>query len=81
MADNKQSGDAASERVQKLVDQEQDQGFRGTKVDPTPNEAYTVQGVTSNPHEAEEASRPPNVQAALDAENTGLKGGVETREK
>ena|GEM_PF-4573488 len=68
MAEKKQTDDAASKRVQELVDKEQDQGFRGTKADPTPNEAYTVQGVTSNPHEAEQASRPQNVQAALDAE-------------
>ena len=27
--------------------QEQEQGFRGSEVDPTPNENYTVAGVTS----------------------------------
>ena len=27
---------------------EQEQGFRGVEVDPTPNENYTVSGVTSN---------------------------------
>ncbi len=29
------------------VAEEQKQGFRGTEVDPTPNENYTVAGVTS----------------------------------
>lgn len=33
--------------MQKAMDAEQEQGFRGTKIDPTPNEAYTVKGVTS----------------------------------
>lgn len=36
-----------SEQVQETVDAEQERGFRGVDVDPTPNEAYTVQGVTS----------------------------------
>lgn len=39
--------ESPEERVQETVNQEQEQGYRGTKVDPTPNEAYTVQGVTS----------------------------------
>lgn len=29
------------------IEQEQAQGFRGTEVDPTPNENYSVAGVTS----------------------------------
>ena len=33
--------------VQAKVDKETAQGFRGTEVDPTPNENYTVSGVTS----------------------------------
>lgn len=33
--------------VQKAFDAEQERGFRGTKVDPTPNSAYTVAGVTA----------------------------------
>ena len=32
--------------IQEAMDAEQEQGFRGTKVDPTPNHAYTVAGVT-----------------------------------
>lgn len=33
--------------IQARVAQEQEQGFRGTEVDPTPNEHYTVAGVTA----------------------------------
>jgi len=32
---------------QEIIDQETAQGFRGVEVDSTPNEAYTLQGVTS----------------------------------
>lgn len=39
--------DAANQRVQEQVDKETEQGFRGVEVDPTPNENYTVSGVTS----------------------------------
>lgn len=39
--------DASIQEVQRQVDQETEQGFRGVEVDPTPNENYTVAGVTS----------------------------------
>jgi len=49
MAENKdkpvQDGGAAE--VQKRTDAELEQGFRGIETDPTPNENYTVQGVTA----------------------------------
>lgn len=35
-----------SAEVQDKVDVETEQGFRGVETDPTPNENYTVQGVT-----------------------------------
>lgn len=38
---------ANADQVQEKVDQELKQGFRGVEVDSTPNEAYTVAGVTS----------------------------------
>jgi hypothetical protein len=41
------AGGASLTEVQERVDQESAQGFRGTEVDPTPNENYTVKGVTS----------------------------------
>lgn len=33
------------EHVEKQVNEQAEQGFRGTKVDPTPNENYTLRGV------------------------------------
>ncbi len=45
MAETK--NDAGKAQVQKQVDKENEQGFIGTEVDPTPNSAYTVAGVTS----------------------------------
>lgn len=41
------SAEATNEQVQAQVDEETEQGFRGQKADPTPNEHYTVDGVTS----------------------------------
>jgi hypothetical protein len=38
----------AEKEVQAMLDKEQAQGFRGTEVDQTPNEAYTVGGVLKN---------------------------------
>lgn len=38
--------DTGSDEVQKKMDQETDKGFSGTVVDPTPNENYSVEGVT-----------------------------------
>jgi hypothetical protein len=38
--------DAGQDQVQKAVDKETEQGFRGEKVDPTPDSAYSVAGVT-----------------------------------
>jgi hypothetical protein len=39
--------DAGQAEVQAAVDQENKQGFVGVGVDPTPNENYTVAGVTA----------------------------------
>lgn len=38
--------DAGQDQVQEKVDTETEQGFRGDKVDPTPDSAYSVAGVT-----------------------------------
>lgn len=46
MAERK-NDDLGADQVQEKVDEENEQGFRGTEVDPTPNENYTVAGVTS----------------------------------
>ncbi|HEX4811689.1 MAG TPA: hypothetical protein VFV66_02910 [Nonomuraea sp.] len=45
--DPEKQTDAAAEQVQDAVDVETSQGYRGEEVDPTPNENYTVAGVTS----------------------------------
>lgn len=42
-----QPTDAVTEEVAKKVDRETEQGFRGVEVDATPNEHYTVAGVTA----------------------------------
>jgi len=39
--------DLGAKEVQEKVDEETDQGFTGTVPDPTPNENYTVAGVTA----------------------------------
>ncbi len=44
MADKKTTG--GKDQVQAAVDEETEQGFRGDKVDPTPDSAYSVAGVT-----------------------------------
>lgn len=47
MADEKNSGDSGAAEVAANLEAEQEQGFRGESVDPTPNHAYTVAGVTA----------------------------------
>jgi hypothetical protein len=40
-------GDAGEKEMQERFDEANEKGFFGTEVDPTPNENYTVKGVTS----------------------------------
>jgi hypothetical protein len=42
-----QLAEESNAQVQERVDQETEQGFRGVEVDQTPNENYTVAGVTA----------------------------------
>jgi hypothetical protein len=62
-ADAAQAVEKASQKVTETVDKETAQGYRGTVTDPTPNENYTVAGVTSgkptpeNDPKAAEAAR------------------------
>lgn len=65
MAAKKDETEKAADQVQEAVDKETEQGFRGVEVDPTPNENYTLQGVTSgkptpetDPKQAEKAGGP-----------------------
>lgn len=46
MTDAKKNADAGASQVQSKMDEFTEQGFRGVAVDPTPNENYTVAGVT-----------------------------------
>jgi hypothetical protein len=47
MADKKSADDLGRAEVQKNVDEGDAKGFYGEEVDETPNENYTVDGVTS----------------------------------
>lgn len=39
--------DGVAQEIQRMTDDAEEQGFLGVDVDPTPNENYTVKGVTS----------------------------------
>lgn len=43
----KETTDAGEKEVAEKVEEIEEQGFIGTEVDPTPNENYTVAGVTA----------------------------------
>ena len=43
MATQKKGSDAGQAEVQKQVESDQEQGFHGTKVDPLPNSAHSLQ--------------------------------------
>lgn len=44
---NQKPKDSGEAEVQAKVDEENERGFRGARVDPTPLENYTLEGVTS----------------------------------
>lgn len=54
----KKDDDLGSREVQKKVDKEVDQGFSGSVTDRTPNENYTVGGVTKDKPTPETAVAP-----------------------
>jgi hypothetical protein len=64
---------ATAKEVQEKVDEETAQGFRGVEVDPTPNENYTIAGVTKGAptpetdDEAAEAARKAQADASTKA--------------
>ena len=59
------NGDAATEQVQDQIAKEQAQGYRGgAPVDRTPNENYTVAGVTAGLPVPETAENPRVARAA-----------------
>ena len=58
--------------LQAQFDKEQSQGFRGTEVDPTPNENYTVAGVVANSPTPETHAE--SAKEARDKTGLGLSG-------
>jgi len=48
-ADAEKADGAVADRVQKAVDEETEQGFRGIKVDPLPNSAYSLESGPESP--------------------------------
>lgn len=70
------SSTSAEATVQAQVDKENAQGFRGIEVDPTPNENYTVKGVTSG-------APTPETHAGAAEKARGLTGlsGIEAAER
>lgn len=46
---NDKAGDAAAKQVQKTVDEAEDKGYFGVKVDPLPNEAYSLESGPDSP--------------------------------
>jgi hypothetical protein len=68
---------ATAKAPQEVIDQENAQGFRGVEVDPTPNENYTLQGVTSGKptpetdSDAAEAARKAQSDSAAKATGVG----------
>jgi len=61
----KKGGELGGKQVQEKMDEEQEKGYRGFVPDPTPNENYTVAGVTKGAPTPEN-----NPQAAADAGST-----------
>jgi len=61
----KKGGELGGKQVQEKMDEEQEKGYRGFVPDPTPNENYTVAGVTSGAPTPEN-----NPQAAAEAGST-----------
>lgn len=56
--DAEQQVEEATRQVDEAVAPETDQGFRGVEIDQTPNEHYTVEGVTSGAWVPEMAEDP-----------------------
>lgn len=71
--ENAVAADTSTAEVQKKVDEDEARGFRGVETDPTPNEAYSVAGVTSGAptpetdDDAAEAARKAQADAARNA--------------
>jgi uncharacterized FlaG/YvyC family protein len=56
--DAEQQVEEATQQVDEAVQSETDRGYRGVEIDQTPNENYTVEGVTSDAWVPEMAEDP-----------------------
>jgi hypothetical protein len=56
--DSEQQVEQATQQVDEAVQSETDRGFRGVEIDGTPNENYSVEGVTSGAWVPEMAEDP-----------------------
>lgn len=76
-ADAEKADQQVASGPQEIIDRETEQGFRGVEVDPTPNENYTLQGVTSGKptpetdDDAAEAARRAQTETAAKAAGVG----------
>lgn len=78
-----QSGDGGNAEVQENMDEINEKGYFGVKVDPTPNENYTLQGAGSgaptpetDPEQAEKARA-----HAAEVRRTGAEPTGESKDK
>lgn len=75
-----QAADPSLAEVQKQTDKEAEQGFRGVETDPTPNENYTLAGVTSGkPTPETDKDQARKVQEYQDDKLTPIVEGVSAR--
>lgn len=51
---SKKASDAGQAQVQEIVDQGQDQGYTGVKIDPLPNSAHSLESGPDAPTAAEQ---------------------------
>lgn len=73
------AADTSTQEVQAQVDQENEQGFRGVEVDPTPNENYSVAGVTSGAPTPETDNKAAETARKAQADSARQAAGVAER--
>lgn len=73
------AADASTAEVQAKVDEDLARGFRGVEVDPTPNENYTIAGVTSGAPTPETDDDAAEVARKAQKDAAGTAAGVAKR--
>jgi len=71
------SDDLGADEVQATVDAENEQGFRGTKVDPTPNANYSMQTPSDAPTPETDAKAAAKAREATNIGGTKFEAGGE----